>query len=308
MPARRPLEVRMSLSGAWRHGSGREAPVPAAWRAEDGEGAPRGPLTVPGRSCAFGRPGVLLGPGRQIRHPAQQRGAAGRDAGDPGETGTGLVRQIAPVVCRSRSVTRPWRRVGPGTCSTNVRRPHAVAVQKNRRSRKASCALRPVVGRAAGNRRQELWTRSVQWEQSGQAAPVSVHRASTRTTSPSACTVTTGRRRGPVGTAAPAAGSTPRSRPPNAGRVIRTRNDFEATCAPPDGRSTAARRDRLTECAPDPDSNRHGHSRREARRSFSRRRARAARAVPGTLSTDGPLRHDRPEDHPIRSADVTAPV
>lgn len=30
-------------------------------------------------------------------------------------------RPIAPIASRNRSVTRPWRRVSPGTCSTNAR-------------------------------------------------------------------------------------------------------------------------------------------------------------------------------------------
>lgn len=40
---------------------------------------------------------------------------------------------IAPIACPSRSVTRPWRRVSTGTCSTNVRRT---------RSRAACCRAR----------------------------------------------------------------------------------------------------------------------------------------------------------------------
>lgn len=94
----------------------------------------------------------------QVHHTPQQRGAAGRDAHGPGEAGTGPARParagpISPIARCSLSVTRPWRRVSPGSCSANVRRPQAEAVQKNRRTRNASCARRPAAGRSAGNRR-----------------------------------------------------------------------------------------------------------------------------------------------------------
>jgi hypothetical protein len=60
------------------------------------------------------------------------------------------------------------------------------------------------------------------------------------------------RLRGPMGTTTPAAGTAPRSRPPNVGPVTRTRSDFKATFTPPERRSTTTTRHRLTELVPDP--------------------------------------------------------
>ncbi|WP_435839337.1 transposase family protein [Streptomyces brevispora] len=65
-------------------------------------------------------------------------------------------RPTAASVERSRSVHRLYLRVGPGICSTKVRRPQETSRQKNLRTRRQRTTPRPALGTSAGNRRYEL--------------------------------------------------------------------------------------------------------------------------------------------------------
>lgn len=59
-------------------------------------------------------------------------------------------RPTAASVDRSRSVRRPYRRVNPATCSTNVRRSHNAFSHMNRRTCRHSRTRFPALGAGAG--------------------------------------------------------------------------------------------------------------------------------------------------------------
>lgn len=146
------------------------------------------------RQCRTGR-----GPGRPPRSPdvrpatlrrcptlcraADRPVAASRHQPGPRPAGTS----------RRRSVQRPWRRVSPGICSTNVARRQVGSSHRNRRTNRMNIVRLPPAGRSAGTRSYQPCTRADQHPQPGQTACSAPLRAVTRTTSPSTAAASTTR-------------------------------------------------------------------------------------------------------------------